>query len=234
MKAGVNLSPFAARNHTSPPPRLGQRYGASRFLPEAGNTVVCHLDVSAQAHAAVLRARTRMQTLPGAECFLYTPVESLHMTIFEGVIEIRRTPDAWPAHMERSASVEDVTTSMMARLKNFVAPPKFSVRVKAIQPTGLALCGVSAEDEVTMRAWRDALTEPFGYRHKEHENYRFHMTFAYPKGWLTDDCLSIWEVELGSIFAELCETAPVIPLNSPAFCKFADMTRFDELLILQK
>ena len=84
MSAIDELAPFAAKNHEHPPSRLDQRYSATRFLPEAGNTVVCHLDFDAAAHSAVLDARARMQALPGAECFIYTPADSLHMTVFEG------------------------------------------------------------------------------------------------------------------------------------------------------
>lgn len=234
MSTSDAIAPFAAHNHTTPPQRLGQRYNATRFLPEAGNTVVCHLDVSDPAHGAVLEARRRMLALPGAERFLYTPAESLHMTVFEGVIETRRTPDAWPAEIDRAASVDTVTTSMLERLATFSPPPGFAVRVADVHPTGLVLQGATQGDEAQMRAWRAALADLFGYRHENHDTYRFHMTFAYPIDWLPTSLLSVWKTELRAIRAELAETAPVIPLVQPAFCQFADMTRFEELLVLTK
>jgi len=233
MSISEEIARFAESAHTDPPQRLGQRYDTTRFLPEAGNTVVCHLDSNAPAHSAVLEARRRMLALPGAECFLYTPADSLHMTVFEGVIETRRTRDAWPADIDRTASVESVTKSLLARLAAFSPPPGFAVRVAGLRPTGFILKGATEQDEAIMHAWREALTEPFGYRHQDHDAYHYHMTFAYPIDWLPESVLPIWETEFRSILADLADAAPVIPLTAPAFCRFADMTRFEELLVLK-
>ena len=202
------------------------------FYRKLGNTVVCHLDFDAAAHSAVLDARARMQALPGAECFIYTPADSLHMTVFEGAIETRRTPDAWPAGMDRDAPIEDITKTLAARLADFPPPPRFSVRLVGLRPTGFILKGATHEDEVAMHAWREALTGPFGYRHDNHDAYHFHMTFAYPIDWLPDAVLPIWETEFRSILADLSASAPVIPLTPPAFCEFADMTHFEKLVVL--
>lgn len=232
MSFSAELAPFAAGNNSDAPQRLGQRYDSTTFLPEAGNTVVSHLDFDAPAHKAVLNARRRMMALPEAERFLYTPVDSLHMTVFEGVIETRRTHDAWPAGLDRSASVVSVTDALVDRLVNFSPPPGFAVRVAGLRPTGLILKGATEEDETNMRAWREALTEPFAYRHENHDAYRYHMTFAYPIDWLPDSVLPVWDAELSAILADLAGAAPAIPLTPPAFCRFADMTRFEEILVL--
>ncbi len=226
------LLPFAASSHAEPPARLGQRYSATQFLPEAGNTVVCHLDVTDPAHGAVIEARARMRALPEADRFLATPVQSLHMTVFEGIIETRRAQDAWPRDLDRAASVDSVTQALMARFADFRAPPAFSVRVADLRPTGFVLQGATPEDVACMTAWRAALTAPFGFRNRNHDDYGFHMTIAYPVAWLSDEVLPVWEAEFRSILEFLAEAAPVIPLRPPAFCQFADMTHFEELVVL--
>lgn len=223
---------YSASANTAPPARLNTRYSATRFLPEAGNTVVCHLDRTHPDHQAVLDARSRVMALPGAACFLFTPVESLHMTLFEGVIETRRNKNAWPAGMSRDASVSSVTAALLPRFDDFQPLPAFNVQVTDLSPTGLRLAGASPEDEVTMRAWRDALTEVFGYRHDDHDAYWFHMTFAYPVAWLPDDLVPLWQSEIEKIRSDLMKTTPVLPLHPPAFCTFADMTAFPQKRIL--
>jgi hypothetical protein len=232
MSVSTEIARFLAGNHSSPPANLGQRYDATQFLPEAGNTVVCPLDVSAPTHTAVLEARCRMLALPHANHFIYTPESSLHMTVFEGVIETRRTRNSWPDDCGHTASVETATNTILPRLVEFSPPPSFSARVAGLRPTGLILEGATQADETNMRAWRDALTAPFGYRHDDHDEYKFHMTFAYPVEWLPDSIRPEWEAEFSSILADLVDAAPVIPLKPPAFCQFADMNRFDELLVL--
>lgn len=229
----MDVSDFAEAGRSGPPQRLGQRYSAEAFLPDPGNTVVCHLDLKAPAAAAVLAARAAMMALPGADRFLFTPVDSLHMTVFEGVLDNRRRADAWPAFLPPDATVENVTAAMLDRLEGFVAPGPFSVRAAALSPVGLRLTGATAEDAAVMAAWRHALTEPFGYRHATHDAYQFHMTFAYPIAWLPADLVPIWEEALPRICADLVAATPVLPLQAPAFCRFADMTAFEELRVLR-
>ncbi|MBL4627058.1 MAG: DUF1868 domain-containing protein [Roseicyclus sp.] len=232
MPFRTDLSQFAASSHSGPPVKLGTRYDAAGFLPEAGNTIVCHLDESAPAHSAVLEARVRMQRLVGAEHLLFTPPASLHMTLFEGVIETHRTADAWPDDVDCDASISQVTDVMVQRLAGLVPPAGFAVRVVGLRPTGLVLCGASEADDVAMGAWREALSQAFGFRHTEHDSYQFHMTFAYLINWLPDAVLPRWESELPAIFDDLVRAAPVIPLRPPAFCRFDDMTEFRELVVL--
>lgn len=233
MTFTIELSSDLAANKTAPPDRLGIRFDAEKFLPEEGNTIVCHLDHTAPAASAVLKARERMQALPEADCLLFTPAESLHMTLIEGVIETRRTADAWPADIAKDASIETVTEYLLPRFKAFSPPQPFRVKASGMRAPGLFLEGATRQDEATMRAWRDALTEPFGYRRTTHESYRFHMTFAYVRRWIPNDLRQHWETELHAILSELVEAAPIIPLTPPAFCRFADMTWFEELLAFE-
>jgi hypothetical protein len=226
------LDAIAARNNPKPPSKLGVRYDAHRFLPEAGNTVVCHLDRSDPAHKTVLAARSAIQNLPGADHLLFTAEDSLHMTVFDGIIDTGRTADAWPAGMDLTAPVDEITNELRRRLTDFVPPPAFRVSVSSLYPGGLHLDGATAQDKANMRAWRDALTAPFGLRRKNHDTYTFHMTFAYTLQWLPDDLLPVWETALQRIEDDLIKAAPVIPLVPPAFCSFADMDAFPELLVL--
>jgi hypothetical protein len=225
-----SVEAYAASIRNAPPKRLGQRYDAERFLPDPGNTVVCHLDRETAGGAVVVAARSAMMAVPGAERFLFTPVESLHMTLFEGVLDNRRVADAWPIWMDRDAPVQDVTEAMCARLQGFEGSGAFAVKVAQVRPGGLDLCGATQGDEAVMRDWREALSGVFGYRQAEHDAYGFHMTFAYPVEWLSDAEVAAWEAGLARI-AEALE-GMVLPLKRPAFSRFADMTRFEELVVL--
>lgn len=226
------LEPYLASTNETPPRRLGQRYGPGGFLPEPGNTIVCHLDQNDPTHLAVIDARKALQSLPGAEALLFTPIDSLHMTVFEGVIDTRRTYDAWPLGVDASASIDDMTALLSERLQNCPTPPNIRMRLSRVAPSGLQLEGATPDDDKALRQWRDALTKIFGYRHKGHNHYRFHMTFAYPLDWLPDHLAPQWRDALAEIGDTLQRAAPIIPLHAPAFCTFPDMTRFDPVLRL--
>ncbi|WP_341862734.1 DUF1868 domain-containing protein [Gymnodinialimonas sp. 57CJ19] len=228
----MKLEDFSQGANTRPPNRLGQRYDHQHFLPDPGNTVVCHLDLDTAGGAAVLRARRRMQALPEAERLLFTPEDSLHMTVFEGVLDARRTADAWPADIARDAEVAEVTAAMCQRLAAFDAPASFAVSVDTVRLGGLELRGATPADETALLEWREALSRAFGYRQAAHDTYQHHMTFAYMLDWLPDSVLADWKQGLADIQAELQAAAPVLPLRAPAFCTFNDMTWFEELLPL--
>ena len=228
----TKVTKFAERHNTGPPSRLGQRFSRTKFLPEAGNTIVCHLAKEDPDHIRVLDARRAMMALPGAGQFLMTPEDSLHMTVSEGVIETRRTSDGWPPDLERTAPIDDVTAMYLERLTNFAPPKGFKVRVTGIYPMGLILEGATDADKSALNEWRARLAELLGFRHKEHDAYTHHMTFGYATSWLTDAEVEAWEVGLRSILEGLIKAGGAVPLDRPAFCTFSDMTRFEEKLIL--
>ncbi|HYD04422.1 MAG TPA: DUF1868 domain-containing protein [Reyranella sp.] len=216
-----------------PPPRLGIRYDAAgNFLPEAGNTVVCHLLRRSSSEAAVLAVRERLMQLPGAACLAFTPAASLHMTLFQGIIDTRRKHLYWPADMPLHLGIDDMTRRMMSRLDGFEGCGPFAIRATEMTPTGITVEGVTEADGQAMHAWRDKLAETFGYRHPDHETYRFHITFAYVIRGIPDPLAAQWQRVLEESLDLLQREAKEIALREPAFCKFRDMKHFEELLIL--
>jgi hypothetical protein len=224
--ASTSLERFTAASHVGPPPNLGTRYDRhGRFQPEHGNTVVCHLVEGSPSATAVMAARSRLMAFAPPGKLAFTPVESLHMTLFEGVIH-------WPEDQAVDADIAGMTELYLQCLEGFEGHGAFKVAVIGMTPTGLKLAGASAQDEAVMRAWRDALTVPFGYRQPQHDDYSFHMTFAYMIDWLAEDEVPVWEAALAAELLTLQRDVPVLELRPPAFCRFADMTHFEELLVL--
>ncbi|MCH2163546.1 MAG: DUF1868 domain-containing protein [Marinovum sp.] len=228
----MHVDTFTEAHNPGEPRSIGSRYNAHGFLPEAGNTVICHLDRTDPTHAAILECRRSLMLLPGADTLLFTPEDSLHMTVFEGTVDTRRHAGAWPEGIALDAGITEVTDALLPRLEAFESPGEFKVKLRGISPGELALEGATDADEQTLRAWRDALTTPFGYRQAHHDSYQFHMTLAYPVTWLPDELAPIWSLTLDDFAADLARKAPVIPLRPTAFCSFGDMTHFEELLVL--
>jgi hypothetical protein len=216
-----------------PPPRLGIRYDAAgNFLPEAGNTIVCHLERRSASEAAVLAVRERLMQLQGAECLAFTPAASLHMTLFQGVIDTRRRHPYWPADIPLHLGIDDMTRRMMSRLDGFDGSGPFAIRATEVTPTGITVEGITETDRQVMQASRDQLAQTFGYRHPDHEAYSFHITFAYVIRGIPDPLAAQWQRALDESLDLLQREAPEITLREPAFCKFRDMKHFEEPLIL--
>lgn len=189
-----SLAGYFAGSNLTPPLHLGRRYDTSgNFLTEPGNTVVCHLVDGSPSEAVVVEVRERMRAMPHTDRLAFTPVSSLHMTLFQGIIEYRRRLPYWPEDAPLDTSIDDMTRLYQERLNGFEGRGAFKIRVVDVVPTGLTVAGATDEDVRILRAWRDALSAPFGYRHPDHDSYTFHITFAYQIRRLDDERITQWQ-----------------------------------------
>lgn len=223
---------YARSRNAAPPRHLGSRYDTTgRFLPEPGNTVVCHLVPGSATQQVLIDARARYRAMPDAGRLAFTPVESYHMTLFQGIIEGRRSFPYWPAEVASDTSIPEMTAIFNKRLELFAGGPAFEVEAIAALPSGLVVEGVSAADRHGLAKWRDALADVFGYRHPDHDSYQFHITMAYMIDWIDDAALPAWQAMLDEVLDDILRRAPVLELRAPAFCSFEDMNWFEELKV---
>ncbi len=223
---------YSKRHNPNPPAHLGSRYRkVGGFLPEAGNTIVCHPVKRSRTLTALIEARDKYLAMPEAPQFLFTPISSLHMTLFDGIIETMRRQDRWPADLPLETPIKEMTALLAARLEGFSMAETFKVAVTGARPSGLLVDGATEKDRRIMRAWRDAFADLFGYRQPNHADYTFHITLAYPLEWLEDDALPRWQAMLGEVVEDIRRKIPVFELMPPAFCVYEDMNHFHELLI---
>ena len=217
---------------TTLPRHLGTRYDtAGNFLPEPGNTVVCHLVSGSATERALTSARERYQAMPDARKLAFTPVNSYHMTLFQGITEGRRMLPYWPSDMASDAPIEAMTAHYLERLAEFEPAAPFAVELVEALPTGLIVAGATVADRHAMAEWRNRFAEAFGYRHPDHDNYELHITMAYMIDWLDDAAIPVWTAMLNDVAAEIRAEAPVLELRAPAFCSFADMNWFEERIV---
>jgi hypothetical protein len=228
-----DLQAFSRSQHSAPPRHLGQRYNQDGiFLPERGNTVVCHLQDGSDTERVLRAARQRYLAMPEARQLAFTAPESHHMTLFQGIIETRREPTYWPAGVPLDAPVDTMTELMLERLAPYDGGAAFAVEATRALPTGLVVRGITDADRRAMAGWRNDLAALLGYKHPDHDSYEFHITFAYLTDWFDNAALPDWQDMLDDVLAMIRVQAPVLELRAPAFCSFEDMNWFEELLPL--
>lgn len=105
-----SLARYAASSNFDTPRHLGTRYDVmGTFLREPGNTVVCHLVDASASERAVIEVRDRMLSMPDSGKLTFTPVSSLHMTLFQGIIEYRRALPYWPQDVPLNTGIDEMT-----------------------------------------------------------------------------------------------------------------------------
>jgi hypothetical protein len=218
---------YLVRPEGTPNPHLDRRFDASgRFLPEAGNTVVAQVIPGSATEAALIWLRGELTALPFAHHFAFTEIASYHMTVFEGVIETRRTAGYWPDTLPLDASIEDATAAMTTMLRELALLPDFAIRPVEVTPFGVTLAGATAEDEAMARVWRDWLSLVLRLRTPDHNNYSFHTTLAYVRSWLPATALPQYVAAMRRLTAGFLARVKVMDLARPTFCRFADMNAF--------
>nr|WP_180883023.1 DUF1868 domain-containing protein [Mesorhizobium loti] len=218
---------FVETGKSGPPHYLNRRFDAvGTFLPQPGNTVVSHVVDGSATQQALVRVREALKVLPYGDRFAYTPVSSLHMTVFQGTIEGRRKSAYWPRELASEAPIDETTTFFLDRLKAFPKASEFRMRPVEVTPLGVVVTGATLGDEQIIRALRDRLTAPFGYSHPDHDSYTFHITLAYLKAWLPAGAEATYLPALAELTRSLVMEVEVFELEVPAFCTFNDMTEF--------
>lgn len=224
---------LVAPDHPAPPPRLGIRYDTTgRFLPEAGNTVVRAVIPGSPTEAALADLAAALRTQPWGGAFAWTAPASWHMTVFEGVIETRRTPADFPEGIDPATGIDAATEAMAARLAGFRAPPAFAMAPVAVTPFGVRLAGATGADEAAARAWRDGLAAALRLHRAGHAGYVFHTTLAYLLTPLDPGLRPALRAAMAALTARFRARVPVMDLGPPALCRFADMNAFPPVLPL--
>ena len=224
---------FVETGKSSPPRHLGRRYDAAgNFLRERGNTIICRVVEASASAATIAGVREGLKALPFAERFAFTPVSSLHMTVFQGIVESRRCLEYWPAGMPLDMAVDDTTRLFVDRLAGFPPVRPFRMRVTSVTPLGLTLAGAAPDDERIVRWLRDEMAALLGYSHPDHFSYGFHITLAYIKRWLPAGAEEAYLPRLAELRRQFGETDDVVELDPPALCTFEDMTEFRQVVVL--
>lgn len=224
---------FTAGGKETPPPRLGIRFDtAGTFLHEPGNTVICHVAHGSPTASALVRLRNALRALPHGHRFAWTPTASYHMTVFQGVLETRRTAGHWPQGLPLDMPISGTTRMLAARLAGVAPHAGFRMRPASVTPLGVVAEAASDEDERAIRRLRDNLADLFGYRHPDHDTYRFHITLSYQTAWLPDEAQPTYLAALRDLEAEFAAACPVLDLGPAQFCTFDDMTAFTPVVTL--
>lgn len=175
-----NLSPTAA---------VGQKFhadGSVRAFP--GNTIICFMSPDSHTYQRVEWLQTEMKQLPFAHKFSFLPPSSFHMTVMELLCDQVRVAERWSAALPLEAPLTEMDAYFMARVPQIAPPANIRMRFKGVSQHSLALYLEPADEEtaVSLRTYRQAVSEKTAVRFADHDTYQYHISIAYRLYHLTD------------------------------------------------
>lgn len=213
------------------PDAVGKKFtpdGAPLSCP--GFTTICHVDPGSEAFAALVDAQERLKAGPQAGAFTFMPPDSLHMTIFEGVIDYSRAPDRWPGHLPTDASIGQVAEDARSQLQGRDLKTTFVARpVEVFAGFTVGMTGATEAEETRLRQTRDTLRDALNIHRPDHDSYQFHITLAYLLRWLSaEEARQVIDLSR-EVTETLLAQIPALTLGPIELCRFETMHHFEDM-----
>lgn len=206
-----------------------------KVLPTPGLTTLCHIDPASPAFAALVEAQEMLKAGPHAEAFAFLPQNSFHMTVWDGVIDYRRSPGQWRAHLPTDTPLTEVETDFSDRFKSLDLPRHFIIRANELYGGfTVGVSGATADEEAKIRRARDLLAEAANLRRDNHDRYQLHITLAYQIRWLDRGAAEDVVALSTRSFERVADKLAHIDIGPVEFCRFETMHHFAPISTLGK
>ncbi len=221
------------------PPAISSAGEGGKFAPDGavlgfpGNTFLCHVDPKSRAFAALNELQSRLVALPHAQHFVTLPAASFHMTVFNGISGAPLNTDGWPDDVPQGTDLAEITALWTKRLTTLAGPSQLRMRANHLNHGfNLHLEPQDAETHEALWQIRDTLREVTGLWRWNHDTYRFHITLAYPLSFMSAADAAEHLSAAAGIFNDLHADLAEITFGPIEFCRFSDMTHFDQILYM--
>lgn len=197
-----------------------------------GNTIICPITASNPAFAELCSAYEALRASVNAAHLAWLPTSSYHSTIFDGAADAYRRPGDWPQMLPLDASMDACNKYVGERLQHMragIAPPiRMTVDLDEVDSvrTVVVLKPVDAAENRRLRTLRDEISLATGIRYPNHDDYRFHTSFAYYVRRFSAADEATYRSAYARMLRHLSSKLPVIELGSPEYCLFNDMFAF--------
>ncbi len=222
------------------PGPIGHVGSGAKFAPDGaplvfpGNTFICHLNPASDAFAAVSRLQSGLRDGPSGDYFTYLPPASFHMTIFPAICGDPLGHDGWPGDMASGTPLEDFNKVYSDRIQDQTAFASVTVAPdRLFLGHSLELKGKTLSDTEKLWDARDMLESVTGLVRDNFRDYRFHITLAYLRRWMSDAVARAHLRFADHLFHQFCTDVKEIEFGPVEFCTFQNMHHFETLAILK-
>lgn len=203
--------------------------GTVRHFP--GNTFICHLKKNSKHADFSMWAQDRLRELPFSGKLSFLPLDSMHMTVFEGVCDQVRTQEKWTSKLDLNVDLDETRQLFLKEVANMNEFAGFSMKFEAMyhhKRAGISI-GLVESDEIsiqTIKQCREKLSDLTGIRMGDFDSYRFHISLCYEIIELNDKEMDILYKKFDEINKELSSSFGNLVHKQMDYCQFDDMFNF--------
>ncbi|WP_299507810.1 DUF1868 domain-containing protein [uncultured Roseobacter sp.] len=221
------------------PGPIGIAGSGAKFAPDGsplvfpGNTFICHLDPASDAFQAVDRLQMGLRDGPSVDYFTFLPSASFHMTIFPAICGDPLGHDGWPSDITHGTSLEALNEIYLERSCDKSAFASVSVVPDQLfLGHSLEVKGKTPADTKMLWDSRGMLENLTGLVRDSFQDYRFHISIAYLRRWMSVEMARQHLRFADGLFQEFCSDVDEIQFGPVEFCTFQNMHHFETLAVL--
>jgi len=196
----------------------------------SGNTIASFLVGDTSGSKDVIDFRKSLIDVNGlSKNYVFTSLQSLHMTVFDLISDQDRNPETWPGNLDINCSLED-SDKYFKEIFDSIAPPVEIV----MKPTGVICSNViiitlkplNLKNKLALDDYRSQISKATGMSPFNKSYYRSHITLAYQYLNMREAELHKLEQAVNSLFKEQKLFTQEIRLTSPNLLFFNSMNIF--------
>lgn len=212
-------------------PAVGQKFyadGAVRRYP--GNTIICFLDPDSDVfRLSVWMQEELIRQCPPPQISLLPP-SSLHMTVFQLLVDEVRELEKWSSHLPLTATLDETDAFFTGVVPKVPVPQSFSMCYKRLKTDGagisIRLLPADPDSAAAVRQYRANLTTVTGIRFPDHDEYEFHISLAYNILRRTEEQQAQLTAFAQQIDDAMVQRFGIFETGEPVLTFFDDMFRF--------
>ncbi len=206
---------------------VGEKFhpdGQFRYFP--GATVISPLEADNPMHAAMTEIQQTSMDQPYSFKYAFLPPSSFHMTVFVVYNDLERNMPGWSSLIDPFTPAAEVNSLLNSLIQKVDAPESFTMKIDWVDDVSLKLLPADEETEKSLRLYRDNLSEITGIRFPDHDDYQFHMSYAYNLRVLDKAETEIRDRIKDELTTNLKRKLEVFKIGRPIFCTFTNMASF--------
>jgi hypothetical protein len=209
---------------------VGKKFNEdSSFRKYPGSTIISKIKFNTFESNILKECQQCFMELPFANKFSFLPQNSFHMTVFELMNDQVRTPEIWSKYLHLETPMTEVDNFITKVWNDIEKPEKIKMRITGCKVASVIVISLepsTSEDYQLLKDFRDITSEKTGVRKLNHDEYKYHISFAYKLEELDyEESLLINEI-ISVVNERLLKDIPYIELKSPELCFYNDMSEF--------